>query len=152
MQKQAQKHKHVHAVLHTTAYLSFKKAMLSAVRKAATRASGLRIKPNPTIHNSNIKRRKIHTVHMFIIKNENFEVVLLTYREWQWSKWSSWFGSCKYIFHRTLIKTNTDGCIFCNLTKNRTPPHNRAYHSCKANFCHSFHFPLIKKHTIYKII
>ena len=75
-------HTHAHAVLHTTAYLSFKKAMLSAVRKAATRASGLRIKPNPTIHNSNIKRRKkIHTVHMFIIKNENFEVILLTYRE-----------------------------------------------------------------------
>lgn len=33
--------------LKVPAKLSFKKAMLSAVRKAATRASGLRIKPNP---------------------------------------------------------------------------------------------------------
>jgi hypothetical protein len=50
------------------AYLSFRKAMLSAVRKAATRASGLLIKPNPTIHNANIKLK--HIIHIFITKNK----------------------------------------------------------------------------------
>jgi hypothetical protein len=47
------------------AYLSLRKAMLSAVRNAATRESGLRRKPNPTIHNENIKT---NTFDIFITK------------------------------------------------------------------------------------
>lgn len=43
-----------------TTYLSFRKAMLSAVRKAARRDNGLRRNPNPAVDGANVKNLSPH--------------------------------------------------------------------------------------------